>query len=153
LNLIDDIEPEESMNGKRPSSSDRVFRWLGWLLLIGFIVSILWSMWVDTLQPLIRVGDTRALLFNIAGLPMILLGTGLIVYGGLLFVRGTFTAMSAPKTVDNITRIRTRNSTPEGLQRARLENLKALWDAWKRPLLWLAFGFALIALGGFLINR
>ncbi len=34
-----------------------------------------------------------------------------------------------------------------------MQNLKALWDAWKHPLLWLAFGFALIALGGFLINR
>lgn len=34
-----------------------------------------------------------------------------------------------------------------------MQNLKALWDLWKHPLLWLAFGFALIALGGFLINR
>jgi hypothetical protein len=141
------------MKKKQPSTSDRLFRWLGWLLVIGFIASILWSMWVDTLQPLIRAGDTRALLYNILGLPAILLGTGLIVYGGFLFVRSTFTAMSAPETAENIARIRAGDAVPEDLQRARLENLKTLWGAWKMPLFWLVFGFILIALGGFLINR
>lgn len=138
---------------KEPSTSDKLFRWLGWLLLVGFVASVLWSMWADTLQPLIRAGDTRALLFNLVGLPLILLGTGFIVYGGLLFIRSTFTAVSEPKTVDNIARIYAGTSTPDDLWRARLENLKALWEAWKRPLLWMVFGFALIALGGFLINR
>lgn len=138
---------------KEPSTSDKLFRWLGWLLLVGFVASVLWSMWADTFQPLIRAGDTRALLFNLVGLPSILLGTGFIVYGGLLFMRGTFTAVSEPKTVDNIARIYAGTSTPDDLWRARLENLKALWEAWKRPLLWMVFGFALIALGGFLINR
>lgn len=138
---------------KEPSTSDKLFRWLGWLLLVGFVASVLWSMWADTLQPLIRAGDTRALLFNLVGLPSILMGTGFIVYGGLLFMRSTFTAVSEPKTVDNIARIYAGTSTPDDLWRARLENLKALWEAWKRPLLWMVFGFALIALGGFLINR
>jgi hypothetical protein len=126
---------------------------LAWLILAGFIASILWSMWVDTLLPLMRAGDTRAVIFNLIGLPTILLGTGLVVYGGLLFVRSTFTSMAAPQTVENIVRIRAGESAPDDLRRARIENLKALWYAWKRPLLWLAFGFALIALGGYLINR
>lgn len=141
------------MKKKQPSTSDKLFRWLVWLLVIGFVASILWSMWVDTLQPLIQSGDTRAVLFNMIGLPTILLGTGLIVYGGFLFVRSTFTAMSTPETVENIARIRAGDSMPEDLQRARFENLKALWSAWKFPLFWLVFGFGLIALGGFLINR
>jgi hypothetical protein len=61
--------------------------------------------------------------------------------------------MSAPETAENIARIRAGESVPEDLQRARLENLKTLWGAWKMPLFWLVFGFILIALGGFLINR
>lgn len=138
---------------KEPSTTDKIIRWVGWLVLTGFIASILWSMWVDTLLPLVRAGDTRAVIFNLIGLPTILLGTGLVVYGGLLFVRSTFTSMAAPQTVENIVRIRAGGSTPDDLRRARIENLKALWYAWKRPLLWLAFGFALIALGGYLINR
>lgn len=141
------------MKKKQPSTSDKVFRWIVWLLVIGFVASILWSMWVDTLQPLVQAGDARALLFNLIGLPAILLGTGLIVYGGFLFVRSTFTAMSAPETVENIARIRAGDSVPEDLRRARFENMKALWNAWKRPVFWFVLGFALIALGGFLINR
>lgn len=141
------------MKNRQPSTSDKLFRWLVWLLVIGFVASILWSMWVDSLQPLIQSGDTRAVLFNLIGLPAILLGTGLIVYGGFLFVRSTFTAMSAPETVENIARFRAGESVPEDLRQARLENLRALWGAWKFPLFWLVFGFLLIALGGFLINR
>jgi hypothetical protein len=132
---------------------DIFFRWIGWLILVGFITSILWSMWADTLKPLIQTGDIRALLFNILGLPIILLGTGIFVYGGLLFLRRTFTVMDAPESVENITLIQSGESTPEELRRARMENLKALWNAWKPPLFWLAIGFALIALGGFLINQ
>jgi hypothetical protein len=137
---------------KEASTTDKIIRWFGLLILAGFIASILWSMWVDTLLPLMRAGDTRALTFNLIGLPTILLGTGLIVYGGLLFVRSTFTSMAAPQIVENIARIRAGVSAPHDLRRARIENLKALWNAWKRPLLWLASGFALIALGGLLIN-
>jgi hypothetical protein len=138
---------------KETSTTDKIIRWVGWLILAGFIASILWSMWVDTLLPLIRAGDTRALIFSLIGLPTILLGTGLVVYGGLLFVRSTFTSMAAPETVENIARIRAGESAPDDLRRARIENLKALWSAWKLPLFWLALGFVLIALGGFLINR
>lgn len=138
---------------KEPSTSDKIIRWFGWLVLAGFIASILWSMWVDTLQPLIQAGDTRALIFNLIGLPTILLGTGLVVYGGLLFVRGTFTTMAAPETVENIAHIQAGVSVPDDLQQARLVYLKTLWAVWKRPLFWLAFGFGLIALCGFLINR
>lgn len=141
------------MKKNQPSTTDKVFRWIVWLLVIGFVASILWSMWVDTLQPLVKGGDARALLFNLIGLPAILLGTGLIVYGGFLFVRSTFTAMSAPETVENIARIRAGDSVPEDLRQARFENMKALWNAWKRPVFWFVLGFALIALGGFLINR
>lgn len=140
------------MAKKKSSTSDVVFRWLGWLVLIGFVGSILWSMWVDTLQPLIRAGDTQALIFNLVGLPIILLGTGIFVYGGFRFVRATFHSMQEPGAVENIARIQEGSLPPDELQQARMENLRALWTAWKRPLAWLAFGFALIALGGFLIN-
>jgi len=141
------------MTKKSPSTSDKIFRVIGWLFLIGFIVSIFWSMWVDTLQPLIRSGDSQALIYNLIGLPIILLGTGIFVYGGVLFVRRTFNAFDTPQAVENIALIQSGELTPEELRRARLENLRALWAAWKFPLLWLVFGFALIALGGFLINR
>jgi hypothetical protein len=141
------------MTRKKTSASDKFFRIFGWLILIGFVASILWSMWVDTLQPLIRTGDTRALILNMIGLPVILLGAGIFVYGGLLFVRRTFNALGATQTAENMALMRGGKLPPGELRQARMQNLKALWDAWKHPLLWLASGFALIALGGFLINR
>jgi hypothetical protein len=143
---------ESLMDKKKTSTSDVVFRWLGWLIVIGFVASILWSMWVDTLQPLIRAGDVQALIYNLVGLPIILLGTGIFVYGGVRFVRATLNAMAEPHTLDNYARIQAGNMLPDDLRQARMENLKALWNAWKVPLFWLALGFALIALGGFLIN-
>lgn len=141
------------MSKKQTSTSDTIFKWIGWFVLIGFVGSILWSMWVDTLQPLIRAGDTRGLIFNLVGLPIILLGTGIFVYGGFRFVRATFHAMQEPGAVANIARIQEGGLPSDELRLARMENLRTLWNAWKVPLLWLAFGFALIALGGFLINR
>lgn len=86
---------------------------LGWLILIGFVASILWSMWVDTLQPVIRTGDTRALILHMIGLPVILLGAGIFVYGGLLFVRRTFNAMGAPQTAETMALMRDGKLPPK----------------------------------------
>lgn len=41
-----------------------------------FVGSILWSMWAETLLPLIRAGDTRAVWLHVVGLGFLLIAAG-----------------------------------------------------------------------------
>lgn len=67
---------------------------LGGLALVG---SIAWSMWVDTLQPLYRAGETAALLRNLLGLPLILLGFVVMCWGFVAFLRDFMKLSDAPE--------------------------------------------------------
>lgn len=132
-------------------NTTRIWKVIGILVLAAFVGSILWSMWVDTLLPLIREGDSRAVAFNLVGLPLILVGVGIFVYGGFVFVRDTFGSFGDEKLLQNVAVIRTKPSRKE-VAAARWQNMGMLWQAWKPGLAWLALGFLIIAAGGFLIN-
>ncbi|MFQ5410287.1 MAG: hypothetical protein ACE5FI_17900 [Anaerolineales bacterium] len=114
-----------------------------------FLGSIAWSIVVETLLPLARSGDWRALVFNLIGIPLILLATAMIVYGGLLVVRHMFMFMSDAQTQADIARLRTR----EDAQGARCRNLRRWFRALGPGLIWMALGFGVMAAGGYLINR
>lgn len=141
-----------SQKQKRASEGeDRIWKFLGIAALVIFIGSILWSMWVDTLYPLIRAGDIRAVIFNLIGLPLILIGVGIFVYGGYLFVKRTFGSFGDEQMIESAAVIRAKPSSKE-VAAARWQTLRLFWRAWLPGLLWLAMGFLLIAVGGFLIN-
>lgn len=128
--------------------------WGKWILIgIGvlFIGSILWSMWFETLLPLIRSGDTAAVVNNVLGLPIILLATAVIVYGGFLVVRATLTTMGDAQLVQNIAIIRAREDKT-AVRRAQRQNMMALFRAWRHGSALMLLGFGLMALGGWLIN-
>lgn len=132
-------------------NTTRIWKVIGILALAAFVGSILWSMWVDTLRPLIQEGDSWAVAFNLVGLPLILLGVSIFVYGGYVFVRDTFTSFGNEKLLQNVAVIRAKPS-PKDVNAARWQNVRFLWQAWKPGLAWLALGFLIIAAGGFLIN-
>ena len=132
-------------------NTTRIWKVLGILALAAFVGSILWSMWVDTLQPLVREGDSQAVAFHLVGLPLILVGVGIFVYGGFVFVRDTVGSFGNEKLLQNVAVIRTKPSRKE-VTAAQWQNVRFLWQAWKPGLAWLALGFLLIAAGGFLIN-
>ena len=137
---------------KLPSGSALLWRLVGYLLLIAIVGSILWSIWFETLLPLVREGDHRSLAFNLVGIPVILFGTGGFVYGGAVFVLNTFALYGDAGFRQRVAIVRSRPSE-EAVREARKENLRILWRAWQRGLRWMVLGFAVIALGGFLINR
>jgi len=132
-------------------NTTRIWKVIGILALAAFVGSILWSMWVDTLRPLIREGDSQAVFFNLVGLPLILIGVGIFVYGGYVFVRDTFGSFGNENLLQNVAVIRTKPSRKE-VTAAQWQNMRFLWQAWKPGLAWLALGFLIIAVGGFLIN-
>ena len=136
----------------KPPLIDRIWKWLGWVSLVFFIASILISIWAETLIPIMRAGDTRALVFNIIGLPVILIGTGAVIYGGYIFIRSTLKLGTLEAYHQNIEIINTYPS-PEEAQLARRKNIRLLLLAWKPGTRWILFGFLLIAIGSYLINN
>jgi hypothetical protein len=123
------------------------------LIVIGaaFVGSILWSIVFETLLPLVREGNWLGLANNVVGIPIILLGTAVIVYAGFVFVRDTFSSLAGETLKQNVATIKGKPS-PEEVRAARRENMLILFRAWKSGLRWFALGFLLIAIGGFLIN-
>ena len=136
------------MAKRKESANGPVGKYILWGLAAVFVGSILWSMWVETLLPLIRAGDTRAVWLHVVGLPLILLGTAVIVYGGFIFIRDTFRAYGHETVQENLAAVRANQATLA----MRWQNLKILFRAWVPGLRWLGLGFLLIAVGGFLIN-
>ncbi len=129
------------------------WRWLGWTALVAFVGSLLWSVWFETLLPLIRAGDWRGLLLNLIGIPLLFAGTGLIVYGGFVFLRAMFRLSASETFQHRVDVLQSGTEDKAALRAARRENLRALWVTWKPGFGWIALGFLLIAAGGFIINR
>jgi hypothetical protein len=130
--------------------SNRVWQIIGIGAVVLFIGSIFWSIWFETLLPLLRAGDTAGLSANLIGIPIILAGTAVFCYGGFTFVRATFSVFGDLGALP-------KHEAKQFSQLAQQEKGRRvralLWKAWQRPLLWLALGFGLIAVGGFIINR
>jgi hypothetical protein len=130
--------------------TERLWIAIGIGAAVAFIGSIFWSIWFETLLPLIRAGDTAGMIANLVGIPIILAGTGLICYGGFVFVRDTFAIWSGLAVLPEETVRATQALT---IAEKRRHHRALLWKAWQRPLLWIALGFGMIALGGFIINQ
>ncbi|HUF00643.1 MAG TPA: hypothetical protein VMN99_15420 [Anaerolineales bacterium] len=140
-----------SRKQKQQPDTGRFWILIGITALAALVGSVLWSMWVDTLRPLIQAGDLRAVVFNLIGLPLILVGVGIFVYGGVVFVRDTFQSYQDETLLENMVIIRAKPSR-ESVTAARWQTLRIFWRVWKPGLARLALGFLLIAIGGFLIN-
>ncbi len=126
------------------------------LILIAalFCGAILWSILTETLLPLVRAGNTAGLIANLAGIPIILVGTGVIVWGGWRVVRDLFSMMASPEVKGNVQVIRQQRK-PAGTDQRRAAQWANLrhWAAAMLPgSLRMFLGFVLIAIGGFIIN-
>lgn len=132
-------------------SEGQVAKWVGIGIAVLFVGSILWSIIFETMLPLWRAGEWLSIVYHLVGIPIILAGTGCFVYGGFVFVRDTFGAMGDESMIENRALIH-RKPSKEAVRHAQRENLKALLRAWWPGTKWLAAGFGLIAVGGFLIN-
>jgi hypothetical protein len=136
------------MAKRKKSAESSIGKYVLWAVAAVFVGSILWSMWAETLLPLVRAGNTRAVWLHVVGLPLILLGTAVFVYGGYVFVRDTFDALGDETLQKNVQAIRAKQATGATCW----QNAMILFRAWVPGLRWLGLGFLLIAAGGFLIN-
>jgi hypothetical protein len=136
-----------------PEVGDRLRVWVLISVVALFVGSIIWSIISETLLPLYQAGDTRGLLYNFIGIPVILAGTCVIVYGGFVFLRGMFSAFGDETLQQNIPVVRGQvEDSAVAVSKARRENFLILVRAMRPGLSWMVGGFLLIAIGGFLIN-
>jgi hypothetical protein len=131
--------------------ADRKQYWLLYLAGLLFAGFFCWSVWFETMAPLLHEGDYWGVLFHLIGIPIILAGTAAIVYGGFLIVRNTFSLMADEEIQRQIAIIRQKPSS-EARRAAQRFQIRYFAQAWRAGALWMAAGFGLIAAGGFIIN-
>ncbi len=136
------------MSEEKQSKEDRYFKWL--LIGVGVLLlgSIIWSMIFETLLPLVRDERWLDMWLHIIAMPLVLVATGVIGWGGLVFVRDTFRAMGDAELVANVEDIQAGKGTMD----QRWANARFLFRSWRRGTLIMVLGFVLMAIAGFLAN-
>lgn len=134
------------------TKSNKAGYYILWTLGILFVGGILYSVVSETLLPLWNEGSKDEFMHNIIGIPVILTGTGILVYGGFRFVKDTFSTMGNEKLITNTSKIRTKETPKEIKSEARKENFQMLLNAWKTGGKYLGLGALLITAGGIIIN-
>ncbi len=124
-----------------------VFLFFSILLLI-----ILWSVVNETLLPLYRNKEYDEFLYNVFGIPIILLGISIFAKGGLIICRNTIKLFDDPQLFNNYEIIRDKMAIKEDIKMARTENTKMLFSTWRKGSFLLLIGSLLIICGGLIIN-
>ncbi len=137
---------------RKSKNNQHIAKWVGYGLLAIFIGSVLWSMWVDTLRPLLRSGDTAGFMNNLIGLPIILVATAVIVYGGYRVLMATLTTFGSENLQKNLAVI-TGKEARTNRRAAQWENAKMFFRGWAPGAAIMLLGFVLMGVGGWLINR
>lgn len=129
-----------------------LFQYLA-ILGLGFLLFIiLKSAILETLVPFYRNGEYDEFAYNLIGIPILLSGTGIFVYGGWLFYNDTRSIMDDDKLLNNVETIKNKSALKEDRKRARIENTKVLFATWKRGSIKLLIGALIIICGGIIIN-
>ncbi len=125
---------------------------LAWGVIGLFAAALLWSMWSETLRPLIQAGETVRALRTTVGLAVIVLAVLLITYGGFSVVSKILRTMGDETFIQNAEIVRAgRKRFPRpSIRAARRANLLALLRAMHPGCAWMALAFVLLALGGWL---
>jgi hypothetical protein len=140
------------MTGSDEETKRKIFKFAFFSACVVLLIIILWSVVTDTLLPLYRSKEYGELIYNIIGIPLILIGTGIFVYGGWVFYRDTRNIFDNPRLTNNIDIIREKTASNEKIKTARSENTRMLFSTWKKGAFWLLIGALLITAGGIIIN-
>lgn len=122
------------------------------LITAGLGLVLGWSMLTETLLPLARQGAYAELALNCLGLPVLVLGVGVFVWGGLVFVARTNGLLGEEAFTERAIKLRERSTPATERQALERAQLRAFGQAWGPGLAWLATGAGLIAVGSLLIN-
>ncbi|MCW5716439.1 MAG: hypothetical protein KIS68_01280 [Bauldia sp.] len=114
--------------------------------LVLLVLTVLVSMWLDTLVPAARHSTPGVVALVILGLIGVLVAAALIVYGGFVFVRDTLTAMTQVPP----SRPRRGRHAKAGAGDPPIPARPSWLLVWRHGLLLLAAGGALLAVSAWL---
>lgn len=128
--------------------------WPAWAAVGLFLLAILWSMWSETLRPLVEAGETVHALYTALGLGSIVLALLVLTYGGFLLVSRVLWTMHEESFVRNaeIDHAGRKHYPPEVVRAARRENLRLVFHAARPGCLWMAAAFLLMVLGAWICS-
>ncbi|MBM3151348.1 MAG: hypothetical protein FJZ96_03945 [Chloroflexi bacterium] len=136
----------------------KIIKSIAWLLPAVLVAGLAWSFATESLPVHLARRDYGAALLATLAFLLMVAATGLIVTGGIVFLRDTARLFGRNKRFRQDVRIvQTRElpaDTPPGrtVLQARRDNLRLLCQAWKAGFLWIASGFALMYVAGFLLH-
>jgi hypothetical protein len=131
----------------------RIFKYAFFSACVVLLVIILWSVVTETLIPLYRSKHYDEFIYNIFGIPLIIVGVGLFAYGGWIFVRDTHNLFDYNLQIArDWETIRDKTQPKENVRIARSENTRILFSTWKKGAFWLLIGAIFIIAGGLMIN-
>lgn len=120
------------------------------LLVTVFFGSIIWSMGYETLLPLLRAEQWLALVANLIGLPLILIGTAAMLWGFWVFLRDVATLYSSAGWHQAQQGRANRQLSGEQREAAQRQAQSLALTQMKPGLLMITCGIALIAIGGYI---
>jgi hypothetical protein len=138
---------------KAQEANNTVLKIIVTVCIVVFLIVILWSVVTETLLPLYRNKEFGELIYNIVGIPVLLIGVGIFAYGGWIFARDTSRLMNDNiQLAENVDIIKDKTQPKNKRKTARNENTRILFTTWKKGAFWLLIGAIFIIGGGLVIN-
>lgn len=136
---------------------NRPTRLAGWLIVTLIAGSVVWSIWFESLGPYLRAGKYRAFLMTAAGILGMLLGMGLVLYGGAKSLRNMLRMYGSDEEFRRTLTAVDAKRSPTVDRRTRWQNLKKvlgmIWRAWSPGTGWLMMGLGLmVGPAGYLVD-
>lgn len=116
-----------------------------------FATAFFWSVWSETMRPMIRAGNTAGVVYHLVGIPIILVGLGLFVYGGFRFLRNIFDLLQDETFLEHAAVIK-EGASSTAVRQAQKAHLRLWARAVARGSGWMLLGFSILGVGGYIIN-
>ncbi len=130
-----------------------ILRFIILLAVLSCVGSVLWSLWFETLLLHLGQGKHLFAILELGGFFVCVLGVGCMAYSASIIVRNTNLLFANPRYQTNMQIVRHRKQYPsESVREARKDNLRLLWSAWCPGFPWMALGWLIFAIGGWLIR-
>ena len=130
-----------------------VFKIIVFSVIAVLVVLVLWSVAVETLVPLYNSEKFDELVYNMFGIPVLLLGVAIFGYGAWIFTIDTARLLNNNLQIaENVDIIRKKTLPKDEIKSARKENISLLLSTWKKGAVRLFIGVLVIIAGGLILN-
>ena len=121
-----------------------------WLVLLSLLS---YSFFTETILPVFKKGQLVYGVMGTAGFIILIGGSSLLIYGGYLFFIRTIRLFTRnERIIQNISVLRSRETSSEIKSQVRKENFRFLVPAWKPSFIYFGLALLLIVIGAVILN-